>query len=112
MVYFYKVKKSRLKNKKKLFHRGHLVFTKKEKSSFFNDIVALWNTHPTFISESGMMSWDGPISITSYVNSKDILLVINIHELFEPQERQYCQVMCFRTNESGWVTSESLEKVE
>jgi len=95
------------------FCRGNLakVASRKTKFTGFFDFVALWNAHPKCTEESEVLNWDGS-RVSSHVKKDDILFIIDIHNLEHPSKKQYCHVMCSRTNESGWVLSEYLEKIQ
>ena len=112
MVYTDKVRKPRLKKgQPKRFRRGNLVTVTPPKKKFLSDIVALWNSHPLYDHDGGVVDWGSEVRVATHVNCRDLLLIIDIHNLAHPNKHQYCHVMCFRTNESGWVSSESLEKI-
>lgn len=107
------MRKPRLKKGQlKRFRRGNLVKVTEPKKEFLSDIVSLWSSHPLLDQEGGTLDWGSEVRISSHVNSKDIMLVIDVYNLAHPSKHQYCQVVCFRTNESGWVSSSSLEKIQ
>ena len=83
-----------------------------KKSDFLTDLVALWSSHPLYDRGAGVLNWGGEVRVSSIVLQQDILLVIDVRDLTHPSKHQYCHVMCFRTNESGWVSSEHLEKIQ
>lgn len=106
------MKKSRLKKGQLLrFRKGELAKVCSQKSEEQKDIVALWSTRPSYISERGMMEWQGSMAISSHVKQTDLLLVVAVHNFAFPQNRQYCKVVCCTTSETGWVSSEFLEKI-
>jgi len=112
-IYTDKVRKPRLKKGQlKRFRRGNLAKVTSIKKSFLNDLVALWSSHPSYDQQGGVVEWGNEVRVSSHVNQKDVLLVIDVHNLAHPSKHQYCHVVCFRTNESGWVSSQSLEKIQ
>lgn len=94
------------------FCRGNLAKVTAPKRKFVLDIVALWSTHPSYNQAGDVVDRGGEIRVSSHVKQQDILLVVDVHNLAYPSKHQYCRVMCFRTNELGWVSSESLEKIQ
>jgi len=112
-VYTDIVRKPRLKKgQPKRFRRGNLAKVVEKKRDFLSNLVALWSSHPLYDRNDGVLNWGGEVRVSSHVMQQDILLVIDVHNLTHPSKQQYCRVMCFRTNESGWVSSEHLEKIQ
>jgi len=112
-VYTDIVRKPRLKKgQPKRFRRGNLAKVVEKKRDFLSDHVALWSSHPLYDQDGGVLDWGGEVRVSSHVMQQDILLIISVHNLAHPSKHQYCHVMCFRTNESGWVSSEHLEKIQ
>jgi len=112
MNYTNKVRKSRFKKgQPKRFRSGNLVKISAPRKEFLGDLVALWSSHPRYDNNGGVVSWGGEIHVCFHVKKRDILLVIDVHNFAYPSKHQYCRVMCFHTNESGWVSSEFLEKL-
>jgi len=113
MVYTDIVRKPRLKKgQPKRFRRGNLAKVTAPKRKFVSDIVALWSTHPSYDQGGDVVDRGGEIRVSSFLKQQDILLVVEVHNLAYPSKHQYCHVVCFRTNESGWVSSEHLEKIQ
>jgi len=113
MVYTDIVRKPRpKKGQPKRYRRGNLAKVTEKKRDFLSNLVALWSSHPFYDQAVGALDWGGEVRISSHVMQRDILLIIDVHNLAHSSKRQYCYVMCFRTNESGWVSSEHLEKIQ
>ena len=113
IVYTGIVRKQRLKKgQPKRFRRGNLAKVGEKKRDFLSDLVALWSSHPLYDQDGGVLDWGGEVRVSSHVRQQDILLILEVHNLAHPSKHQYCHVMCFRTNESGWVSSEHLEKIQ
>lgn len=100
------------KGQQQRFRKGNLVKISHTNASITAEIVSLWNTHPQIVFKSDTAEWQDPTKITSKVRASDLLFVIETYKIPYPQNRQYCQVICFRTNELGWISSEFLEKVQ
>lgn len=83
----------------------------KTQSSLLTDVVMSLVADSIFNLDMGK-SAESFSKMNSKKSLSGILLILETRDFPYPQNRQYCHIANFQTNESGWVSSEFLEKIK